>query len=101
MEVIEIKVSDYMELIAKAMECQAYRDNLDIVTKEEIKDAWKRDYCYRNPDILDFYRENNEESDGNIVEDLCFEDIAKYNIETYCTQEDIVRYSNPNGKMIF
>lgn len=101
MEVIEIKISDYMELIAKAMECQAYRDNVDRVSKEEINREWIRNYCYKNPEIIDFYREGPEESDEDIIEDLSFEDLANYNIETYCTQEDIVRYSNPNGEMIF
>ena len=91
---ITISVDRYKELLAAEFELDALKvagiDDIDGV--EESCEDYIRSYSEENPDILIWFRENSFESTEDIINDLWFEDLAEFEVEYYCDQEEVINY---------
>ena len=75
---IEISKTEYTKLLAAARELEAIKDGVDTTYTCQMA-IW--DYCKKNPKIIDFYREKDDEDEEDIINDLGFIDIVIYEME--------------------
>ncbi len=91
---ITISIDRYKELLAAEFELDALKlagvDEVDGM--DEFREDYIRSYCENEPDILLWFRENSFESADDIIDRLWFEDLAEFDVEYYCDQEEVINY---------
>lgn len=83
-EVEVILKNDYIKLLAAARELEVIKTNAR-TDNDEIQFACQRAiyrYCNQHPEIIEFYREKDDEDEQDIINDLWFDDIIVFEMET-------------------
>lgn len=78
-EVEVILKNDYIKLLAAARELEAIKAGVDTTFTCQMA-IWN--YCEKHPEIIEFYREKDDEDEQDIINDLWFDDIIVFEMET-------------------
>lgn len=78
MDNIEISKIEYTKLLAAARELEVIKADVDTTYTCQMA-IWN--YCKKNPEIIEFYREKEDEDEEDIIYDLGFIDIVIYEME--------------------
>lgn len=91
---ITISIDRYKDLLAAEFELEAIRQSkIDILNNvKKYCQNYIKDYCKNEPNILNWFRENDLETNEEIIEDLWFEDLADFEVDYYCNQEEVINY---------